>query len=229
MAPSQRDNGKTGSGRGWGVVGLLVLSCLLARPVLPAAAGDKPASGIGRSEFVVAKAVTLPEGVEVSPVRVSEGNRVVERLSGLPGLNNVGRVAPGIVRGAQPEKGGLETLRKMGVRTVIDLRKEYDQRAQVEAAGMRYVHIPMVEGDVDPKAVREALSALGDVGCQPVYIHCAGGRGRTGTVVAAYRMEMQTWSLRDAKAEMQLFGVKNLVGKIKEFLDGYSSKERGTR
>jgi tyrosine-protein phosphatase SIW14 len=87
----------------------------------------------------------------------------------------------------------------------------------------------MSEGEADPTAIRAAVAALGDAGCQPVYIHCAGGKGRTGTVVAAYRMEMQTWSLRDAKTEMLLFGVRNLVGKVRDFLDGYSSRNRESR
>lgn len=45
-----------------------------------------------------------------------------EKIYNLPGLSNVGRVAPGVLRGAQPGKDGYATLKAMGVRTVIDMR-----------------------------------------------------------------------------------------------------------
>jgi len=109
--------------------------------------------------------------------------RVSERLFGLPGLTNVGRVANGIFRGAQPEPEGYATLKTMGIRTVINLRTCHGERRAVEAAGMRYVEIPMsFWRDVDPAVVRKALSAMTDPANKPVFVHCSRGADRMGVV-----------------------------------------------
>src|SRR5512138_1011202 len=70
-------------------------------------------------------AVTLPASAHTS-----------ERVYNLPGLNNVGRVAPGVLRGAAVGRNGYATLKALGVKTVIDLRTTENERKQVEAAGM---------------------------------------------------------------------------------------------
>ena len=57
-----------------------------------------------------------------APPRLPEGAKVSERIVRLPGLSHVGRVAPGIFRGAQPLPEGYATLAEIGVRTVINLR-----------------------------------------------------------------------------------------------------------
>ena len=56
------------------------------------------------------------------PPNLPEGAKVSERIVHLPGLSHVGRVAPGIFRGAQPLPEGYATLAEIGVRTVINLR-----------------------------------------------------------------------------------------------------------
>ena len=44
------------------------------------------------------------------------------RLAGLPGLANVAVVAPGIYRGSAPSARGLDSLKEMGIKTVVNLR-----------------------------------------------------------------------------------------------------------
>jgi len=148
--------------------------------------------------------------------------RVSERLFGLPGLTNVGRVDNGIFRGAQPEPEGYATLKAMGVRTVIDLRACHGERKAVEAAGMRYVGIPMSYWrEVDPETVRMALSVMTDPANRPVFVHCARGADRTGVVVAVYRMEVDGWSETEAEAEMEAFGFHEIWSQLKEFVRRY--------
>jgi len=161
---------------------------------------------------VVARAPAIVPGTE----------RVSERLFGLPGLTRVGRVAPGIFRGAQPTPEGYATLKAMGVRTVINLRTRHGERKAVEAAGMRYVEIPMrFWKDVDPAVVRMALSAMTDPANQPVFIHCSRGTDRTGVVVAVYRMEVDGWSKAEAEAELEAFGFHEIWSQLKEFVRRY--------
>jgi tyrosine-protein phosphatase SIW14 len=174
---------------------LLLLGLLASSGVSPGLAADpgNPSSRCG----------TAGDNSAVLP---GEG-RVSERLFGLPGLAVVGRVAPGIFRGAQPEAEGYATLKAMGVRTVINVRQRHGEREAVEAAGMRYVEIPIsFLTKADPAAVRKALSVMTDPANQPVFVHCSVGMDRSGVVVAVYRMEVDGWSKAEAVAEMESFG-----------------------
>jgi protein tyrosine phosphatase (PTP) superfamily phosphohydrolase (DUF442 family) len=111
-------------------------------------------------------------------------------------------------------------MKAMGIRTVINLRTLHGERKAVEAAGMRYVEIPInFMKNVDPAAVRKALSVMTDPANQPVFLHCARGKDRTGVVAAVYRMEIDGWS--EAEAEMNAFGFQDAWSQLKKFVRRY--------
>ena len=194
------------SGRTMRVAALLFLFGLLAPPGVSPGPAAVPGDPSSRGGMVGDNSVFLPGNVRVS-----------ERLFGLPGLINVGRVVNGIFRGAQPKPEGYATLKAMGVRTVVNLRTRHGGRKAVEAAGMRYVEIPMsFWKNVDPAAVRKALSVMTDPANQPVFVHCSRGADRTGVVAAVYRMEVDGWS--EAEAEMEAFGFHEFLSQFKEFV-----------
>jgi len=204
------------AGRTARVAALLLLFGLLAPPgtlPCPAAAPGNPSA---RGERVGDNSAVLPRD-----------GRVSERLFGLPGLAVVGRVTPGIFRGAQPEPEGYATLKAMGIRTVINVRQRHREREAVEAAGMRYVNIPIsFLTKVDPAVVRKTLSVMTDPANQPVFIHCSVGSDRTGVVVAIYRMEVDGWSKAEAEAEMQTFGFHDAWVQMKSFVRSYRANAR---
>ena len=174
----------------------------------PAARGER--SFAGRTVRVAA--LLLLFGL-LAPPGVSPG----QGLFSLPGITNVGHVAPGIVRGAQPEPEGYATLKEIGIRTVVNLRTRHGEREAVEAAGMRYVEIPMsFLKKVDPAAMRKALSVMTDPANQPVFLHCSRGLDRTGVVVAVYRMEVDGWSEAEAVAEMEALGFHEIWFQLKK-------------
>lgn len=151
--------------------------------------------------------------------------RSSEKIYNLSGLANVGRVASGVLRGAQPGKDGYATLKAMGIRTVIDMRTTESEKAQVEAAGMRAIALPIemsrdgLKGKVD-----KVVALMADPANQPVYVHCRHGQDRTGIIVAAYRMKQQGWSLADAEAEMQAFGFNDVWVNFKKFIRQYGAQ-----
>lgn len=149
-------------------------------------------------------------------------------MSAFPSISSVsrdGRVAPGIFRGAQPEREGYATLKSIGVRTVLNLRTRHGEREAVEAAGMRYVEIPMsFLKNVDPAAVRKVLSVMTDPASQPVYVHCSKGADRAGVVTAVYRMDVDGWSETEAEAEMEAFGFHEVWFQLKEFVRRYQGR-----
>ncbi len=200
--------------------------CLAGPPA--AAHAGKPAARVpaGPSPGVSSVAVLPPGAATDRPVpALPDGARVSERLFGLPGLKNVGRVAPGIFRGAQPRPEGYGTLKGMGIRTVVNLRSRHGEAEAVEAAGMRSVMLPMnTFRDVDVETVRRAVAIIADPANQPVYVHCAHGQDRTGVVVAVYRMDVDGWSEADAEAEMQAFGFNDIWTQLKSFVRRYPAR-----
>ena len=192
-----------------GLASLAAAFLLLCSPLPAAGGGNDPIPPSGQV-------------AERTSANVPGTGRVSERLFGLPGLTVVGRVAPGILRGAQPEPEGYATLKAMGVRTVISLRTNHGERKAVEAAGMRYIEIPIkLWKNVDPAAVQKALSVMTDPTNQPVFVNCYRGVDRTGMVVAVYRMEVDGWSEAEAEAEMEAFGFHEFWSQFKEFVRRY--------
>ena len=150
--------------------------------------------------------------------------RASEQIYNLPGLSNVGRVAPGVLRGAEVGPDGYATLRAMGVKTVIDLRTTANEIKEVEAAGMRAIAVPIeMSRDGLKEKVDRVMALMADPANQPVYVHCRHGQDRTGIVVAAFRMKQQGWSLADAEAEMQAFGFNDVWVNFRKFIRGYGN------
>lgn len=148
--------------------------------------------------------------------------RASEHVYGLPGLSNVGRVAPGVYRGAQPAAEGYETLKRMGIKTVIDLRTSESEKLQVEAAGMKAIAIPieMTRKGLKEK-VEQVVAIMSNPENQPVFVHCRHGQDRTGIVVAAYRLALDGWKHKEAEQEMQAFGFNDVWANFKQFIRNY--------
>jgi uncharacterized protein (TIGR01244 family) len=142
-------------------------------------------------------------------------------------IDNFGRVDAQYYRGAQPEGRDYADLAALGVKTVIDLTGEDHDPGEprmVEQAGMRYVHIPMTTHQPPTKAqLAEFLSLVNGSANQPVYVHCVGGRHRTGVMTAAYRMTQEGWTADRAFDEMKQykFGADVLHAEFKTFVYGY--------
>ena len=143
-------------------------------------------------------------------------------------IDNFGRVNDQYYRGAQPHGSDYAALAALGVRTVIDLQTEGespDEARSVEAAGMRSIRIPMTQ-HVQPTPEQTAyfLSIVNDPAMQPVYVHCRGGRHRTGVMTAVYRMQHDAWTPVQAFQEMKRyrFGLDLLHREFKSFVLHYT-------
>jgi protein tyrosine/serine phosphatase len=141
-------------------------------------------------------------------------------------IDNFGEINPTYFRGAQPEGNDYANLAAFGVKTVVDLQKDFQAGEQglVEKAGMRFYRIPMTTR-VAPTAEQIAsfLKIVNDPANQPVYVHCAGGKHRTGVMTAVYRMTKDAWTSDQAFKEMKKydFGWDFLHPEFKKFVYGY--------
>jgi protein tyrosine/serine phosphatase len=143
------------------------------------------------------------------------------------GIENFGRVSATLYRGSQPEGRDYADLKSLGVKTIVNLTSadaDPRERSMAEAAGIAYVQIPMtVHTPPTPAQLSQFLALLNDPASQPVYVHCVGGRHRTGVMTAAYRMTAEGWSPDRAFKEMKQynFGASFLHPEFKEFVYNY--------
>ncbi len=142
------------------------------------------------------------------------------------GISNFHAVNDHVYRGAQPSGEGIQNLAKMGVKTVIDLRADdtaIAEKKQVEAAGMRFIQIPMhgMETPSD-QAVQQALALFESAG--PVFVHCRRGADRTGTVVACYRIAHDHWDNRKALGEARQFGMSWVQRAMHHYVMNYKAQ-----
>jgi tyrosine-protein phosphatase SIW14 len=142
-------------------------------------------------------------------------------------IDNFGRVNDRYYRGAQPEGGDYADLAAIGVKTLINLTgndSQADEKRMVERAGMKYFQIPMTtQRQPTSEQVAQFLSIVTDPASQPVYVHCVGGRHRTGVMTAVYRMTEDGWTADRAFNEMKQFkfGPDFLHPAFKRFVYSY--------
>lgn len=137
---------------------LLAAGCQRSAPVLPSAAEEPPLT-----------------------VQVDEGPR------DFPGLHNVCGVTQKLLSGGNPEgDAGFQSLRRLGVRTIISVdgaRPDVERARQFE---LRYVHLPIgYDGVPREQALRLARAVRDLPGL--VYIHCHHGKHRSPAAAVAVR------------------------------------------
>jgi hypothetical protein len=71
---------------------------------------------------------------------------------------------------------------------------------------MRYVNLPLSTTRPASEADTERfLKLVGDPANWPVFVHCQGGRHRTGEMTAIYRITHDAWTADRAYGEMKQF------------------------
>ena len=144
-------------------------------------------------------------------------------------IKNFGQMDDRFFRGARPEGDDYAALAALGVTTIIDLTdnsREYEEPA-VKSAGLRYVNIPMEDKSYPSMdQVNQFLKVVNDPATGKFFVHCAGGRHRTGVVGAVYRFTHDKWNLDQALAEMDQyeFGSGYGHGKQRDFVKEYWQK-----
>ncbi len=147
-------------------------------------------------------------------------------------IGNFGRIDDSYYRGAQPFGNDYADLAALGIKTVIDLTGDgrSDEQAFVERAGMKFYRIPLTTSNwPSDAAVTQFLKLVNDRANQPVFVHCQGGRHRTGTMTAVYRMTHYGWTADQAYTEMKKYHFEGFLGHpaLKKFVyDFYTRLDR---
>lgn len=118
------------------------------------------------------------------------------------GLPNLHKVSDALYRGAQPEAKGFQSLKALGVRTVINLRASHSDLDDMAGMGMTYVAIPMKTWQPKEEDVVRFLQVATVASNAPVFVHCRHGADRTGLMCAMYRVFVCGWAKEEAIREM---------------------------
>ena len=163
---------------------------------------------------------------------VSAGAAAQSPLAAAVRIDNFAKVNESYFRGAQPVGSDYEDLAKLGVKTVINLIGDSDldatEPSSVQEQGMRYVAIPMSTRQAPTTdQLQKFLTIVNDPESQPVYVHCVGGRHRTGVMTAVYRMMKDGISGAEAFNEMKRYkyGPDFLHPEFKKFVYDFDAKK----
>lgn len=120
----------------------------------------------------------------------------------LKGVNNLYKINDNLYRSAQPKKDGIIYLKKMGIKTIINLRSFHSDDDEITTSGLLIKRIKMNAWDIKDEDVIAVLKLLKNEKGAPYLIHCQSGSDRTGVIIAFYRIVMQGWSKKKAIDEM---------------------------
>lgn len=130
-----------------------------------------------------------------------------------------------LYRGGQPTAAGFNFLKQKGIRTVINLREEDDEKALVEKLGIKYVHLPSRARDPIPEeAIQTFFRVIKDPASHPIFIHCERGADRTGAMIGLFRIAFQGWDGERTYREARALGMRWWYRDLKKQLFDFAEK-----
>ena len=111
----------------------------------------------------------------------------------VPTIQGYHRVSDQLATAGQPDEATLAQLKALGFRTVVNLRRTSEdpivekEKDLVEAAGLRYVSVPLTPATLTGADVDKVVAALAEPDAGPVLLHCHTGNraGGVWAVIAA--------------------------------------------
>lgn len=164
-------------------------------------------------------------------------NSSTARMSEVPGVSiaNFAQVNNHYYRGSQPTAEQFAELKRLGIKTVIDLREDYkkDEEASVRDLGMQFFRIPLqTRVAATEEQTTYFLGLVNDPANWPVYVHCKGGRHRTGAMTGIYRITHDGWTADQVWEEMKKYdfesGIFGGPSAQKKYVFAFYQRQHGT-
>jgi protein tyrosine/serine phosphatase len=139
-----------------------------------------------------------------------------------------------LYRSGQPRGIGLELVRLMGIRTLINLRRPdsdgtAEEKAFAAEKGLNFYNFSIGSNhDAIEDAVRQFLAVVDDKSQWPILVHCSRGKERSGVLSAIFRIENERWSNEMALEETYRLGLERGAMPIPEdFIKNYRARWAG--
>lgn len=111
-------------------------------------------------------------------------------------------VSEGVLGCAYPRtERALERLSRRGVRVLVNLHRRPQDPRRLVRHGMREFHLPVADFQApSPGQIRRGLGAIAEARTagEAVAVHCGGGLGRTGTLLACYLLSEEALDAGEA-------------------------------
>lgn len=132
------------------------------------------------------------------------------------GLPNFHKVTNDLYRGAQPTAEGIRQLKKLGIKTILNLRTFHSDKDEIGETKVDYEHIRSTIWHPKEKEIIRFLQIVTNKHHTPVFVHCMHGADRTGVMCAVYRLAICGWTKEEAIDEMTKggFGFHKIWGSL---------------
>ena len=146
------------------------------------------------------------------------------------GIDNFCKVEESFYRGAYPTEQGLQYLKQIGIKTIVDFRSPgravSQEKRLAEGLGIKYINIPFGFFRMPPEdsQIRKFIDIVKDPANRPIFVHCQHGRDRTGMMVATYRIVVQDWPKEKAYQEAKGYGFNPVYFHMKRFIFSRAEK-----
>ena len=151
------------------------------------------------------------EGRTASSVRLAQARAALRALLRLTDRGTW--VAPGVLGYAYPRaEMALAALSASGVRLLVNLHENPHDPARLRRHGLREVHLPVRDFAAPaPEQVEHGVALIdGAVAAgESAAVHCGGGLGRTGTLLACYL------------ASSEGLGAAEAIGRVRAMRPGF--------
>jgi protein tyrosine/serine phosphatase len=120
----------------------------------------------------------------------------------LKGAGNLYKVTDYLYRSEQPIEEGMRNLKKLGIKTIINLRAFYSDSDKIRETGLRVEELSVNVWHIEDVDVVRVLRIIRKRENGPFLIHCSYGADRVGVMIAMFRVVEQGWTKEDAIEEM---------------------------
>lgn len=148
----------------------------------------------------------------------------------VPGVTNFAKLDTTIACAGATTPAGVAEVKKMGYKSVINLRQPSEPGADIEGeaaaaktAGIKFFSIPVSGASPDPATVDQFLQAVGDPANQPAFVHCASGQ-RASAYWLIKRLVVDGWDTEKATTEAAALGLTSPA--LKTFALDYASSHK---
>ncbi|MEM1258920.1 MAG: sulfur transferase domain-containing protein [Bacteroidota bacterium] len=120
----------------------------------------------------------------------------------LKGFKRLYKLNDSVYRSEQPSTRDFQALEAMGLKTIINFRRNKKDDVKARKTQLTLEHYPLKTKELTEAQILTALKLVKEAE-KPVLLHCWHGSDRTGAISAAYRIVFEDWDKEEAIKELR--------------------------